>query len=324
MIKTVAIVSLSAGTLGEDFVRHELELGRARLEAMGLAVKFAPHALMGRAYLAAHPEARAADLLWAFRDRETDLILSAIGGDDTYRLLPWLFDHGELAAAVTDKPFLGFSDTTMNHLMLHKVGLNTFYGQAFLPDVCELGGDMLPYTRRYFEELLATGTIRRVEPSDVWYEERSDFSPAALGTPLAGHPNGGFLLLQGTARFSGPILGGCLDTLFGLFDADAVRDPERRAQLVEGTDMVRYACRSARLPQFVAWGTRDRIVGVKGPAEYVRSARAAGAEVAEVVARGKGHAFGQRYYMADYLAWLDQVLSRAEEKPEQTGVERTR
>ena len=112
--------------------------------------------------------------------------------------------------------------------------------------------------------------------------------------------------------------------LFGLFDADAVRDPERRAQLVEGTDMVRYACRSARLPQFVAWGTRDRIVGVKGPAEYVRSARAAGAEVAEVVARGKGHAFGQRYYMADYLAWLDQVLSRAGEKPEQTSVERTR
>lgn len=222
--KTVAIVSLSAGTLGEDFVRHELELGRARLEAIGLAVKFAPHALMGRAYLAAHPEARAADLLWAFRDRETDLILSAIGGDDTYRLLPWLFDHGELAAAVTDKPFLGFSDTTMNHLMLHKVGLNTFYGQAFLPDVCELGGDMLPYSRRYFEELLATGTIRRVEPSDVWYEERSDFSPATLGTPLAGHPNGGFQLLQGPARFSGPILGGCLDTLFDLFDGGRYAD----------------------------------------------------------------------------------------------------
>lgn len=207
MIRTVTIVSLSAGTLGEDFVRHELELGRARLEAMGLAVQFAPHALRGRDYLAAHPEARAADLLWAFQDRETDLILSAIGGDDTYRLLPWLFDHGELAAAVTSKPFLGFSDTTMNHLMLHNVGLNTFYGQAFLPDVCELGGDMLPYTRRYLEELIATGTIRRVEPSDMWYEERSDFSPAALGTPLAGHPNGGFQLLQGPARFSGPILG---------------------------------------------------------------------------------------------------------------------
>ena len=83
MIKTVAIVSLSAGTLGEDFVRHELELGRARLEAMGLAVKFAPHALMGRAYLAAHPEARAADLLWAFRDRETAAARQAAALDNT-------------------------------------------------------------------------------------------------------------------------------------------------------------------------------------------------------------------------------------------------
>ena len=218
MKKTVMIVSLSAGTLGEDFVRHELTLGLARLEAMGLNVKFSAHALRGRDYLARNPQARAADLLEAFQDPETDLILSAIGGDDTYRLLPYLFGRGELAQAVTDKPFLGFSDTTMNHLMLHKVGLNTFYGQAFLSDVCELGADMLPYTRHYFEQLLSTGTIQCIEPSPVWYDERTDFSPAALGTPLTPHPGRGFVLLQGPPRFSGAILGGGLDTLYDLFD----------------------------------------------------------------------------------------------------------
>lgn len=63
-------------------------------------------------------------------------------------------------------------------MMLHKVGLPTFYGQAFLPDVCELGPAMLPYTERYFAELLRTGTIREVTPSDVWYESRTDFSLA--------------------------------------------------------------------------------------------------------------------------------------------------
>ena len=63
MIKTVGVVSLSAGTLGEDFVRHELELGVRRLEHYGLKVKFLPHALKGIDYLKAHPEARAADLL---------------------------------------------------------------------------------------------------------------------------------------------------------------------------------------------------------------------------------------------------------------------
>lgn len=56
------------------------------------------------------------------------MILCAIGGDDTYRLLPYLFEHNELANVVSDKIFLDFSDTTINHFMLHKAGLKTFYG----------------------------------------------------------------------------------------------------------------------------------------------------------------------------------------------------
>ena len=114
MVKTVEIVSLSAGTLGEDFIKHELDIGLERLRAYGLTVRFAPHALAGRAFIAAHPEARAADLLAAFRDPEVDMILCAIGGDDTYRLLPYLFGHDELKNAVSRKIFLGFSDTTVN------------------------------------------------------------------------------------------------------------------------------------------------------------------------------------------------------------------
>lgn len=220
MIKTVGVVSLSAGTLGEDFVRHELELGVRRLEHYGLKVRFLPHALKGIDYLKAHPEARAADLLEAFRDPEIDLILCAIGGDDTYRLLPYLFDEGRLEKAACRKPFLGFSDSTVNHFMLHKVGLPTFYGQSFLSDVCEMDKEMLPYTRRYFEELLRTGSIRQVEPSEVWYEGRTDYSPACLGTPLPAHPAEGWKLLQGPPVFSGKILGGCLDTIHDFFDGE--------------------------------------------------------------------------------------------------------
>lgn len=224
MIKTVGVVSLSAGTLGEDFVRHELELGVRRLEHYGLKVRFLPHALKGIDYLKAHPEARAADLLEAFRDLEIDLILCAIGGDDTYRLLPYLFDEGRLENAACEKPFLGFSDSTVNHFMLHKVGLPTFYGQSFLSDVCEMDKEMLPYTRRYFEELLRTGTIRRVKPSEVWYEGRTDYSPACLGTPLPAHPAEGWKLLQGPPVFSGKILGGCLDTIHDFFDGERYAD----------------------------------------------------------------------------------------------------
>lgn len=222
-VRDITVVSLSRGILGESFVRHELEIGLRRLEALGCHVHFAEHALAGLSYIADHPEDRARDLLAAL-ESDTDMILCAIGGDDTYRLLPYLFENGELRRAASDKIFLGFSDSTVNHLMLHKVGMKTFYGQAFLPDVCELGPGMLPYSARYFEELIRTGRIARITPSDVWYESREDFSPEAIGTALPEHKNTGFELLQGPARFEGEILGGCIDTLYDLFDGTRYAD----------------------------------------------------------------------------------------------------
>ncbi len=224
MIRNVAIVSLSSGIIGESSVRFELEIGLRRLKEYGLNVKFMPHALKGLDYVQAHPEKRAEDLLQAFRDPEIDMILCAIGGDDTYRLLPYLFDHNELADAVTDKVFLGFSDTTINHLMLHKVGLRTFYGQAFFSDVCELGPQMHPYTRKYFEELISTGGIREITPSDVWYEERESFTPDQIGKQLPAKPDHGFELLQGPSVFSGRILGGCIDSLYDFFNDERYED----------------------------------------------------------------------------------------------------
>ena len=224
MIKTVGIVSLSSGILGEPHIQFETETGIRRLEEYGLNIKFMPHALMGLDYVKAHPEKRAEDLLLAFRDPEIDMILCAIGGDDTYRLLPYLFDHDELANSVTDKVFLGFSDTTINHLMLHKVGLTTFYGQAFLPDICELSSEMLPYTRKYFEELINTENISEICPSDIWYEERKSFGIDQAGKPLISHPNSGFELLQGPPVFSGKILGGCIDSIYDMFNGDRYAD----------------------------------------------------------------------------------------------------
>ena len=83
---------------------------------------------------------------------------------------------------------------------------------------------MLPYTRRYFEELVRTGTIREVRPSDVWYESREDFAPSQVGTPLVAHGDRGFKLLQGSPTFSGEVLGGCIDTFFDFFDGTRYAD----------------------------------------------------------------------------------------------------
>ncbi len=224
MVRTIGIVSLSSGIIGEPGVRWEMEIGAERLRRMGLSVRFMPNALNGAEDLKEHPEKRAEDLLAAFLDPEIDMIMTAIGGDDTYRLLPYLFDHGELAGAVRNKVFLGFSDTTINHFMLRKVGLRTFYGQAFLPDICEIGRDMLPYTRTCFEELVSTGTIREITPSPLWYEERSSFDPALKGREPVSHSDQGFQLLQGRPVFSGPVFGGCIDSMYDCFDGERYPD----------------------------------------------------------------------------------------------------
>ena len=223
-VRKIGIVSLSSGVLGEDFVAHEVKIGIERLKEYGIEVEFLPNSKKGIEFIKNSPEARAKDLIKAFKDDSIDMILCAIGGDDTYRLLPYLFENNELEKVAKQKIFLGFSDTTMNHFMLNKLGIKTFYGQAFLPDVCELSNEMLPYSKHFFEELINTGKIKEIYPSDVWYNEREDFSEKAIGISMEEHHNGGFELLRGDSKFEGKILGGCLDSIFNIFDTPRYED----------------------------------------------------------------------------------------------------
>lgn len=223
-VKKIGIVSLSSGVLGEDFVAHEVKIGIERLKEYGIEVEFLPNSKKGIEFIKNSPEARAKDLIKAFKDDSIDMILCAIGGDDTYRLLPYLFENNELEKIVKQKIFLGFSDTTMNHFMLNKVGIKTFYGQAFLPDICELSNEMLPYSEHFFEELINNGRIKEIYPSDVWYNEREDFSEKSIGISMEEHQNRGFELLRGNAKFEGQILGGCLETIFDIFDNSRYED----------------------------------------------------------------------------------------------------
>lgn len=217
MVKKIGIVSLSSGVLGESFIKHELKIGVDRLNKYGIEVEFLPNALKGIEFIKEHPERRAKDLITAFKDDSIDMILCAIGGEDTYRLLPYLFENNELEKSVKQKIFLGFSDTTKNHFMLGKVGIKTFYGQAFLPDICELSDEMLPYTKKYFEELITTGKIKEIRPSEFWYKEREDFSENAIGVNMEKYENTGFELLGGKSVFTGEILGGCIDSIYDIF-----------------------------------------------------------------------------------------------------------
>ena len=221
----VAVVSLSSGIMGEPWCAHEKELGEKRLRASGLEPVYAEHALSGVQYLMEHPEARAADLKAAFLDDSVSGIICAIGGFETIRTIPYLLEDAEFCKTVREHPkfFLGFSDTTINHLMFHRLGMQTFYGQALLPDLAELSGEMLPYSKAQFESCFASYRGRKITSSPVWYEERTDFSPAAVGTERISHSEAhGYELLQGAPIFEGELLGGCIDSLGDMLLDDAL------------------------------------------------------------------------------------------------------
>lgn len=74
MVSTIGIVSLSSGIIGEDFVKHEVDLGIQRLKDLGLNPIFLPHSLKGLDFIKDHPEARAEDLIHAFSDDSIDMI----------------------------------------------------------------------------------------------------------------------------------------------------------------------------------------------------------------------------------------------------------
>lgn len=215
----IAIVSLSSGTLGEDFCQHSLKLGMQRIESFGLVPVLMPHSLKGIDYVKAHPEKRAADLKSAFANPEIKAIVCAIGGEDTFLTWPYLWDDAEFHSLVQQNPkiFTGFSDTTVNHLLFYQLGLVSYYGPAFLTDFAELGRELLPYSRQTIERFLSIEAQAPIVSSPIWYRERSDFSVTALGTDrIVEQESKGHEWLQGQREFSGALLGGCLESLFDL------------------------------------------------------------------------------------------------------------
>lgn len=223
----VAIVSLSSGILGEKFAEHELKLGIKRLKEFGLIPVVMNNSLKGIDYLKAHPEARAEDLKQAFMDKDVKMIITAIGGDDTYKTVPYLLDDKEFTNAVKENPkiFTGFSDTTNNHFMLHKLGLSTFYGPCFLVDLAELDREMLPYTKNYFEKYFSDNEVIEIKPSKVWYEDRKSYDVSQVGIPRIMHKEvHGFETIKGSGIVTGKLFGGCIDSIYDMFVGERYGD----------------------------------------------------------------------------------------------------
>lgn len=210
---TVAIVSLSSGMMGESAYIHKYHIAKERLERdYGLRVVAMDNALKGREYLDQHPEKRAEDLMNAFRDPEIKGIFSAIGGDDTIRLLPYIdFD----VIRSNPKIFTGFSDTTSNHFMMYKAGLMSYYGAAVMCNFSEYV-KINDYTREMIEKTLFDPQPTLEIPSAAyWYDDEDPkiwWKEENRNVLKPYHPEEiGYEILQGSGVVEGELLGGCVD-----------------------------------------------------------------------------------------------------------------
>ena len=213
----VAIVCLSLGLLGEEGASHELEIGIKRLKEMGLVPVIMPNSVKGIEYLFSHPEERAKDLKDAFMDKEIKGIITAIGGDDTYKTIPYLMDDEEFINCVKNNPklFTGFSDTTNNHLMFNRLGLSTFYGPCFLVDIAELDKEMLPYTLEYFNKYFMEEDSFEIKSSPIWYSDRESYDKNQVGVPRIAHKEmHGYETINGKGKVTGKLYGGCIESIY--------------------------------------------------------------------------------------------------------------
>jgi muramoyltetrapeptide carboxypeptidase LdcA involved in peptidoglycan recycling len=206
---TVAVVALSSGLAAE--LPHRYAAGKRQLkETFGVRVIDAPHALCDSAWLQAHPEARADDLHWALTDDSVAGIVSAIGGDDSIRTVP-LLDLDLIGRH--PKVFLGFSDSTVQHLANLAAGVVTFYGPSVLADLAENRG-IHPYTEHAVRAAVFTARPFALEPAPEWSEDMLDWADPALQQRRRRYwPHPGWTWMQGDQVVEGPLLGGCMDVL---------------------------------------------------------------------------------------------------------------
>lgn len=207
----VATISLSWGGAGEPDLRWRYEQGIERLRSVfGLEVVAMPNSLKGGDYLYENPQARAEDLMNAFKDPSIKGIFSNVGGSESIRLLPYIdFD------VIRDNPkvFIGYSDSTVTHLFCHKAGISSFYGPAILMDFAE-NVEMHEYTVEALKKtLLAVDPIGEVKPATEWTSERLEWIVENKNIKRQMNPNKGYELLQGSGVVQGRLIGGCIEVL---------------------------------------------------------------------------------------------------------------
>ncbi len=205
---TVCTVSSSWGGAGDENLRFRYETGKQRLMDMGLNVIEMPHTLAGTEYVYNNPKRRAEDLNAAFANPEIKAIFSCIGGSDSVRILPYI-DWDVIKA--NPKIYMGYSDSTITHLICHKRGFGSFYGPSILAEFAE-NVKMFDYTKQWVEKVLfSTAPLGEIEPYKEFTDDYILWTEENQSVQKTMKPDRGYILLQGEGKTKGRLIGGCID-----------------------------------------------------------------------------------------------------------------
>ena len=207
----IATVSLSWGGAGDKEILWRYKQGKKRLqEEFGLEVIEMEHTLRGSEYLYKHPEKRAEDFMNAFKDKSNKGIYSCIGGDESIRMLPFM-DFNVIKE--NPKVFIGYSDTTVAHMICLKAGVSSFYGPAILSEFAE-NVKMFDYTKYWINKVLFnTEQIGEIHSSDIWTSENLPWHENNKDISRNTKSHEGVEVLQGNGTVKGKLIGGCIEVL---------------------------------------------------------------------------------------------------------------
>ena len=207
----IATVSLSWGGAGDKEVLWRYYQGKEKLQdEFGLEVIEMEHTLKGSEYLYKHPEKRSEDFMNAFKDTSIKGIFSCIGGEESIRMLPFI-DLNVIKE--NPKVFIGYSDTTIGHMMCLTAGLSSFYGPAILSEFAE-NIRMFDYTKHWVNKILFnTEQIGEVHSSSIWISEHLAWDEGNKNISRNTKAHDGVEILQGNGKVKGQLIGGCIEVL---------------------------------------------------------------------------------------------------------------
>ncbi|QUJ72434.1 S66 family peptidase [Haloarcula marismortui] len=251
----VAVVAPASNA--PESARFVYELGLERMcEVFDLDPVAYPTATADPEWLADNPEARAEEIMKAFRDPDISAVIANIGGHDQITMLPFL--DGDVLREHPTR-FYGYSDNTNLALFLWNHGIVSYYGGSTLLEYA-MDGEMFDYTKEYLRRALFEDSVGEWTEAEVFTDESGNWEdPESVKTTREIEHSDGRLWRGGEETVSGRIWGGCYAVLVEQFLADRyLPDPEA----LNGTVLALET--SELIPDPAVVGANLRALGERG------------------------------------------------------------